>query len=116
MAPVSIDYRPYRALVDTGATRTCITERVVQDLGLVRRGRVEVWNIKRPEEHFTYLFHIGIWPDSIDEVPQPIFGIGDEIVGIDVGNNRFFDVLLGMDVICQGTLKLEKTGEFCMGF
>ena len=103
--------------MDTGALRTCVTERVVQAVGLRRKGRAEIWNIKRPEMHWTYLFHVGIWPDSADDfTPSAIFGIGPEIEGIDVGNNRFFDVLLGMDIISQGYLHLERDGTFEMGF
>ena len=35
-----------------------------------------------------------------------------EIEGIDVGNNRFFDVLLGMDIISQGSFNLGRSGDF----
>jgi hypothetical protein len=116
-APVDLTYHECMALVDTGAVRTCVTERVVQTVGLKRKGRAEIWNIKRPEMHWTYLFHVGIWPDPVDEfTPLPIFGIGPEIEGIDVGNNRFFDVLLGMDIISQGSLHLERDGSFVMAF
>jgi len=112
----NLHFHEFTALVDTGAQRTCVTENVVQQLNLRRRGRVEIWNIKRPEEHFTYLFHVGIWPDAEDNVPATVFGIGSEIEGIDVGNNRFFDVLLGMDIITQGSLHLRRDGSFEMGF
>lgn len=114
--PFALEYTQFIALVDTGATRTCVTENVVQKLGLQRRGREEIWNIKRPELHWTYMFHVGIWPEAENGTPQTVFGIGDEIVGIDVGNNRFFDVLLGMDIIGQGSLHLRTDGTFQMGF
>lgn len=114
---LELSYFECTALVDTGARRTCVTERVVQATGMRRRGRVEIWNIKRAEQHWTYLFHLGIWPDSDDPMmPSPIFGIGDEIEGIDVGDNRFFDVLLGMDIISQGSLHLKRDGTFEMAF
>jgi hypothetical protein len=114
---LNLTYHECTALVDTGAKRTCITERLVQQLGLQRKGRIEIWNIKRPELHWTYLFHVGIWPEPDDpETPSAPFGIGAEIEGIDVGDNRFFDVLLGMDVITQGSLHLERDGSFIMGF
>lgn len=67
--------------------------------------------------HFTYLFHVAIWPDQHDgSEPSAPFGIGDEIEGIDVGDNRFFDVLLGMDILSQGSLHLERNGEFELTF
>lgn len=112
----NLNFQEFTALVDTGAQRTCVTERVVQQLNLRRRGRVEIWNIKRPEQHFTYLFHLGVWPETDDGSPSAIFGIGSEIEGIDVGNNRFFDVLLGMDIITQGSLHLKHDGSFEIAF
>jgi len=68
---------------------------------LQRIGQVDVWNVKRPERHWTYLFHVGIWPEHDDGSPSPIFGIGDEIEGIDVGNHPYFDVLLGSGPVDQ---------------
>lgn len=115
--PLKLEYREFRALLDTGAVRTCITERVVQDLNLKRRGRADIWNIKRSESHWTYLFHLGIWPETDDPyAPPSVFGIGQEIEGIDVGNHPYFDVLLGMDVIGQGSLHLEADGSFELAF
>lgn len=113
---VDLNYTEFRALVDTGAVRTCVTERVVQQLGMKRRGRVDIWNVKRAEQHFTYMFHVGIWPETDDGSVATIFGLGDEIEGIDVGNHPYFDVLLGMDIIAKGTLRLELDGSFEMSF
>lgn len=110
------DYQEFTALVDTGAQRTCVTQNVVDRLGLVRRGRVPVGNVKRVDYHYTYLFHVGIWPESEDGVASATFGIGDEIEGFDLGDSRYFDVLLGMDIITKGSLKIERSGKFEMAF
>lgn len=115
-AAPSLDYREARALVDTGARRTCITERIAQDLNMRRIGQASVWNIKREERHWTYLFHVAVWPDSSDGSPSPPYGIGEEIEGIDVGNHPYFDVLLGMDIISRGRLVVEPTGHFSLTF
>ena len=92
--PVDLTFREYIALVDTGAQRTCVSERVVQEIGLRRRGRVEIANVKSTELHFTYLFYIGFWPDANHDGPRPVYGIGDAIEGIDAGNSRYFDACL----------------------
>ena len=109
----SFVFHEFTALVDTGATRTCISQNVIDRVGLVRRGKIPVGNVRRTEEHHTYFFHVGIWPEGDDGLPAAVFGIGDEIMGIDGGDSRFYDVLLGMDVISQGalTLRLDKTFE-----
>jgi hypothetical protein len=104
------------ALVDTGARRTCVTEHIAQELGMRRISQAEVWNVKRPERHWTYLFHVAVWPDRNDGSPSSPYGIGEEIEGIDVGNHPYFDVLLGMDIISRGRLVVEPTGEFSLTF
>lgn len=73
-------------------------------------------NVKRSEEHFTYLFHVGIWPDAVDYRPAAIYGIGDEIEGIDVGNHPYFDVLLGMDIVRRGSMRIDRGGTFQFDF
>ena len=114
--PLDLTYTEFTALVDTGAVRTCVSENVVQRLNLKRRGRVPIWNVKRYEQHFTYLFHIGIWPETDDGSPSTIYGLGDEIEGIDVGNHPYFDVLLGMDIISRGGFRLDRDGRFEFAF
>ena len=115
--PMNLNYRECLALVDTGALRTCIGERIVQELGLKRKSRANIWNVKRSEPHWTYLFYVGIWPDTDDQhAPPAVFGIGREIEGIDVGNHPYFDVLLGMDILSQGSFRVEMDGSFELAF
>lgn len=104
------------ALVDTGARRSCVTEALAQRAGLQRIGRVEVWNIKRPESHWTYLFNVAIWPDAVAGDPPSPFDIEAEIKGIDVANHSYFDMLMGMDIISQGRLLIDRDGTFELEF
>ncbi|WP_439567099.1 hypothetical protein [Sphingopyxis sp.] len=113
--PAGFHFSEYSALIDTGALRTCVSERVIQDLRLTKTGRVEISNVKRTENHWTYLFYVGIWPDA-DEGISTVIGLGGEIEGIDLGFNKYFDVLLGMDVISKGFLHIENDGTFELGF
>lgn len=112
---IDLTFTEYTALIDTGALRTCVSERIVSELKLSKTGRIDVFNVKRAESHWTYLFYVGIWPDDDGERPT-VIGIGDEITGIDLGFNKFFDVLLGMDVIGRGYLHIEQDGSFELGF
>jgi hypothetical protein len=115
-----LTFTEYTALIDTGALRTCVSEKVIADLQLKKHGRAEISNVKRAEMHWTYLFYVGIWPDIEADNPNwlgsTVIGIGDEIEGIDLGFNKFFDVLLGMDVISRGYLHIERDGDFILGF
>lgn len=113
---ISLTYHPFTALVDTGATRTSVSRNVVDRVGLTSQGKIPVGNVKRTEEHHTYLFYVGVWPETGDGLPPSVFGIGNEIMGIDGGDSRYWDVLLGMDIISQGTLQLRLDGTFDLGF
>lgn len=104
------------ALVDTGARRTAISRNVIDRCQLISRGKIDVGNVRRVEQHDTYLFYVGIWPDTEDGSPTAPFGIGDDIMGIDGGDNRYYDVLLGMDIIRRGSFRLEIDGSFELAF
>lgn len=115
-AAIQLVYHEFIALVDTGATRTAISQNVIDRVGLTSRGKIPVGNVRRTEEHHTYVFYVAIWPVSDDGSPTAVFGIGQEIMGIDGGDSRYYDILLGMDVISQGSLRLERDGSFELGF
>ena len=115
-APVDLHYHQFIALVDTGASRTSISRNVIDRAKLTGRGQIPVGNVKRTELHETYLFYLGVWPETEDGSPSAPFGIGEAIMGIDGGDSRYYDVLLGMDILSQGTLNLALDGSFELGF
>ncbi len=112
----SFIFHEFTALVDTGASRTCISQNVIDRVGMVGKGQIAVGNVKRTEMHETFLFYVGVWPSTDDRSPPPVFGVGDEILGIDGGDSRFYDVLLGMNIVSRGTLKIDLDGFFELGF
>jgi hypothetical protein len=112
----NLNFQKFTALIDTGAQRTCVTQNVVDQLKLKRRGRIELGNVHSKALHWTYLFNVAIWPETDSSFPQMPFGLADEIEGADLGDNRYFDVLLGMDIIQLGSLKLEFDGTFELAF
>lgn len=115
-APADFTFHQFVALVDTGATRTSISRNVIDRVGLRGRGKIPVGNVKRTEFHETYLFYLGVWPQTEDGSPPAVFGLGDAIMGIDGGDSRFYDVLLGMDIITRGALTLDLDGKFALAF
>ena len=106
----------FTALIDTGATRTAISQNVIDRARLSPRGQIPVGNVKRTEMHETYMFWIGVWPESLDGAAATFFGIGDALMGIDGGDSRYYDVLLGMDVITQGSLSTNLDESFELAF
>ena len=109
-------FEEFTALIDTGAQRTCVTQNVVDKLGLQRRGRIEIGNVRNRALHWTYLFQVAIWPEVEDDTPPVLFGLGDEVEGADLGDSRYFDVLLGMDILQLGSLRMDLGGRFELGF
>ncbi len=73
-------------------------------------------NVKRTEMHETFIFYVGVWPAAAESSPPTVFGIGDAIMGIDGGDSRYYDVLLGMDIVSQGSLRLDLDHTFELGF
>jgi hypothetical protein len=90
----------YRAIWDTGATRTVITEKVAQDLRLMITGYSKigtVGGIIDATEH-----RIDIWLPNrlrVEEVPVLKGCISDK-----------FDVLIGMDIITMGDFAFTNFG------
>lgn len=98
----------YAALVDTGAGITSISPKVAQALGLIPIGLTPVSSVSHlnvPTN--TYLIDLGLlfgtvilWQSSIRVLEfQPSAGSP-------------YEMLLGRDVICQGTLTLSFDGHW----
>lgn len=105
-----------RALIDTGATGTCITEAAAKKLSLEPSGVVGVQGVNGADYHPSYIFKLGFVDLQADELgyQNPKFDLfEDEIEGprFDCGSSDF-DVLLGMDVLSKGTLTISKMGTF----
>ncbi|MBA3526739.1 MAG: aspartyl protease family protein [Sphingomonas sp.] len=105
-----------RALIDTGATGTCITEAAARKLNLEPSGVVGVQGVNGADYHPSYIFKLGFVDLQQDELgyQNPRFDLFDE----EIEGPRFdcgaadFDVLLGMDVLSRGTLTISKLGTF----
>jgi hypothetical protein len=117
----------FRALVDTGAQKTMISTNVVTSLGLTPLGTIPIQGVgPNMNYHNAYLFHVAfvipiltpgqtVIPGTqvqaiVHVLPIPIHGAEITSTG------GLFDVLLGMDVICTGSLKVEGNGWFSFSF
>lgn len=99
-----------RGLLDTGATRTCITRKAAARAGLKPQGKVRIGNVSSFEMHNQYAFVLGVWFGSPGG-DRGFYGF-DTILGVDFKDNDDFDVLIGMDVISRGDLTLLRDGSF----
>jgi hypothetical protein len=120
--------RMFNALVDTGAQKTMISANVVNALSLVPRGQISVQGVgHNVTYHNGYLFHVAFTLPLLGPVaqgmtvppgqaallicvhPTPIYGAElPAAVGL--------DVLLGMDILSSGSLKIEGNGQYSFSF
>ena len=110
----------YAALVDTGASCTCISQKVIQDVGLSPIGKQQVGHAQGVSATNSYQFQVVFaFPQSqgpsgamqaalmahlvmgLEFVPQP---------------GSTFDVLLGRDIICKGIFIMSFDGHAILSF
>jgi hypothetical protein len=105
-----------RALIDTGATRTCLTAQLIQRLGLASRGKLLVSSATSyPERRRAYGYSLGLFCTS-ESAGKTLFVLPEEFIAPPFQDNDNFDVLLGMDVITRGRLLFERDGTFEFSF
>jgi len=111
----------FRALIDTGAQSTCITSSAAAKVGLVPVGKVPIQGVSGLQYHNNYLFKVGFAFGTVDESKTvqtaKVHVFAKPIEGAELNfSNSKFDVLLGMDVICMGSLKIDGDGSFSFCF
>jgi hypothetical protein len=109
----------YMALIDTGASSTCISQKVVSDVGLNPTGKMPVVGVHGSTPTNTYQFTVGfIIPQGQDPTGALVANITlFPVDGIEFANTGCgFDVLLGRDVLCRGQFSLTFNGQFVICF
>lgn len=87
------------ALFDTGATNTCISDRIVKSLDLISTGEKDTGTANGPITCNTYLVDI--------ELPNQVTVQGVEVANPEI-NNSVFDVLIGMDILNLGDFAISN--------
>jgi len=117
---------PFRAVIDTGATSTMITSRVVKESGLQFHNK-KLFRIADGEEAWrpAYLFQVAFFgatlpvgdseEDGISKV-RTIYPCRKEINGGEIRDESLYDVLLGMDVLSTGNLIFRRDYTFRFDF
>jgi Aspartyl protease len=114
------NFQVLRALIDTGAEVTSITDDAARKLKLEPSGVVGVHGVGGANYHLSYIFKIGFVDMKEDELGylNPHFDLfNEEIEGpqFDCGAEAF-DVLLGMDILSKGTLTISNNGSFLFSY
>ena len=85
------DFVPFRALWDTGATNSVITDQVVQQCNMITSGKTFVYGVNGRDPADTYLITIQLW--GLILFPSLRVTRGDFLGA---------DFLVGMDIITHG--------------
>ena len=104
----------YNALIDTGASCTCISAKVCTDLKLTPIGKQTVGGVHGKSAANQYQFQVAV-PFGQGQVnPSGTSNVSFFIrstVGVEVVPSASFDILLGRDVLCMGSLTLGYDGH-----
>ncbi|MBQ7752795.1 MAG: retroviral-like aspartic protease family protein [Treponema sp.] len=91
--------RMWTAIWDTGATKSCIAKRIVDELNLIAVGRTSIGTANGITDANTYLVDIGL--------PNGVTVKNILVTCADLGDD---DVLIGMDIITKGDFSINLTG------
>ena len=91
------DARTYKAIWDTGATRTTVAPRVVTECGLVPTGMVNLTGIHGTEPAPTFLVNLQL-PNNVQATVR-VAQAGQILGG---------DILIGMDIIGAGDFAISS--------
>jgi len=107
----SNDRESYRALIDTGATRTCISRQIVERHDLDFRTKVLVQGAdSMPARRPAYAFSLGVFCETADRLGDAttLFVLPQELIAPAFLERAGFDVLIGMDFLSTGKLVIDR--------
>lgn len=101
--------------MDTGASHTCISSKIIGDLRLWPIGKVPVAGVHGSRPVNNYQFGVGfLFEPGLGQFASAPDNWGWFLIdGTEFANEACaFDVLLGRDVICHGALHVSPDGHF----
>lgn len=106
------DVTPCRALIDTGAQNTCISQKLASYLKLVPVSKIEVLSAAGHVSVNQYLVGLVIPIERLNQLS--VLGSPATLV-TEFQANTHFDVLIGMDMLAECTLFVAR-GEFFLSY
>jgi len=109
----------YRALLDTGAQRTCLTYRTIAAEGLSRHGKKFIKNVHDENVHSLFMVSMGFWCNDngsfgAQERHESYYGLEGPVEVINIADNERFDAIIGMDVLGRFDVSFSRSGDFCI--
>lgn len=94
-----------KALVDTGATVSCISAELAEKIGILPDGKELVCGVHGEKEVNTYTPTLFI--PQINFMKEKI-----KVMEVNFRKEDECQAILGMDILCQGTFQLDFSGNF----
>jgi hypothetical protein len=113
------DLTMFAALIDTGASVTCISKNVVQALNLQPSGKTSMSGSTGQTTVDQFTFVVAFLFQAQQSPTGAISGhLNMHLVqGCEFMSHGFgFDVLIGRDILCKGTLTLSFDGHYILSF
>ena len=109
----------YRALIDTGAQRTCLTHRTIAAEQLTRHGKRFIKNVHSENVHSLFMVRFGFWcadgeAMGSQESGNSYYGLERPVEVINIADNERFDAIVGMDILSHFDFDFSKSGDFCI--
>jgi hypothetical protein len=103
----------YNALIDTGASCSCVSAKVINAEGLVPSGKQQVGGVHGNQHTNAYRFQLMIPFVQAQGVSGAVTAniVGFNINGIEFIPPPNIDVLLGRDVLCTGAFSMSFDGH-----
>ncbi len=103
----------YFALIDTGASHTCISTKVIKETGLQPTGKLMVGGVHGNQATNSYQFQVGLmFPHGQSPTGAVLANIAAfPVSGMEFISGGTFDVLLGRDILCQGSFVMSFDGH-----
>lgn len=107
----------YRALLDTGAQRTCLTRKTIAAENLQRHGKKFIQNVHDENVHSLFMVRFGFWCSEVDgqsarDGGNSYYGLSDPVEVINIADNDRFDAIVGMDVLSMFDTSFFHSGDF----
>ncbi|WP_299321539.1 aspartyl protease family protein [Parasphingopyxis sp.] len=114
--PDSLDGAETTALLDTGATTTGITPRIVDQLNLESLGKRPLGSARGDEQAERYLVRVGL-VDQDGDPNEPRFPyIFPEKMVFALKNSFRLDALVGMDILSECDFEMNRDGNCVLRF
>ena len=104
----------YTGLLDTGATTSLISGKIVDQFSLRSIGKKPLVVATEIRQRDSFVFRLGLMGDGQAETALPI--VFAETVGFKIDQASGFDVLLGMDVLSHTDFTMRRDGSWELGF